>query len=202
DGLFLTGSPSNMDPSHYMGNPSRPGTWHDAERDLAALDLIPAAIRAGMPLMAVCRGFQEMNVAFGGSLHQHVHELPGYRMHKENPDDPLDVQYAPLHSVEFTPGGLLEQISGENAAQVNSLHAQAVDRLGEGLTVEATAEDGLVEGFTVKDAPGFTLAVQWHPEWKATDNPLSLAIYGAFGEACRKYRSRGTARIQSAGVGG
>jgi putative glutamine amidotransferase len=182
-----------------MGDPSRPGTWHDAERDVAALALIPAAIRAGMPLMAVCRGFQEMNVAFGGSLHQHVHEVPGYRMHKENPDDPLDVQYSPVHLVEFTPGGLLERITGVSSAQVNSLHSQAVNRLGEGLTVEATAEDGLVEGFSVTDAPGFTLAVQWHPEWKVTSNPVSMSLYHAFGEACRQYRSRGQEPRQLAG---
>ena len=190
DGLFLTGSPSNLDPKHYMGNPSKPGTWHDPERDLAALALIPAAIRVGMPLFAVCRGYQEMNVAFGGTLHQLVHEVPGYRGHKEDPDDPVEVQYAPSHQVEFTDGGLLHRISGQRQAAVNSLHSQAVDRLGEELQVEAVADDGLVEGFTVRNAPGFTLGVQWHPEWKVTENPVSMAIFTAFGDACRSYRLR------------
>ena len=190
DGLFLTGSPSNLDPKHYMGNPSKPGTWHDPERDLAALALIPAAIRVGMPLFAVCRGYQEMNVAFGGTLHQLVHEVPGYRVHKEDPDDPVEVQYAPSHQVEFTDGGLLHRISGQRQAAVNSLHSQAVDRLGEELQVEAVADDGLVEGFTVRNAPGFTLGVQWHPEWKVTENPVSMAIFTAFGDACRSYRLR------------
>jgi putative glutamine amidotransferase len=190
DGLFLTGSPSNLEPQHYLGDPSEPGTWHDPERDLAALALIPAAIRVGMPLLAVCRGFQEMNVAFGGTLHQMVHEQPGYRVHKENEEHPLDVQYGPAHRVEFSHGGLLERISGEAGAIVNSLHAQGIDRLGQELDVEAVAEDGLVEGFAVRDAPGFTLAVQWHPEWKVLDDPVSTAIFRAWGDACRAYRLR------------
>ncbi len=190
DGLFLTGSPSNVEPRHYLGDPSRPGTWHDPERDLAALALIPAAIRAGMPLFAVCRGFQEMNVAFGGTLHQHVHEVPGYRVHKEDPDDPLDRQYAPSHRVEFSSGGVLAGITGAVGAEVNSLHSQGVARLGDELVVEAVAEDGLVEAFRVASAPGFTLAVQWHPEWQVTQNEVSLAIFRAFGDACRAYRLR------------
>jgi putative glutamine amidotransferase len=191
DGLFLTGSPSNVEPQHYLGDPSEPGTWHDPERDLAALALIPAAIRVGMPLLAVCRGFQEMNVAFGGTLHQLVHQQPGFGMHKENKDDPLDVQYAPSHQVTFTSGGLLERITGESAARVNSLHSQGVNRLGAELEVEAVADDGLIEGFTVRGAPGFTLAVQWHPEWKVLNDPVSTRIFQAYGDACRAYRLRG-----------
>jgi putative glutamine amidotransferase len=190
DGLFLTGSPSNVEPKHYLGSPSEPGTWHDPERDLAALALIPAAIRVGMPVLAVCRGFQEMNVAFGGTLHQMVHEQPGYGLHKENEDDPLEVQYGPAHGVHFAAGGMLEQMTGQPGATVNSLHSQGVDRLGEGLEVEAVAEDGLVEGFRVREAPGFTLALQWHPEWKPLANPVSMAIFSAFGDACRAYRLR------------
>lgn len=191
DGLFLTGSPSNVEPHHYLGEPSRPGTWHDPERDITALALIPAAIRAGMPLFAVCRGFQEVNVAFGGKLYQHVHEVAGYQMHKENPDDPLDLQYAPVHAVEFAENGLLQQITGQKKARVNSVHSQAVAVLGEGLLAEAWAEDGLIEAFRVKGAPGFTLAVQWHPEWKVTQSPVSMAIFKAFGDACCAYRDRG-----------
>ena len=202
DGLFLTGSPSNVEPHHYLGEPSRAGTWHDPERDAAALALIPAAIRAGMPLFAVCRGFQEMNVAFGGSLHPYVHEVPGYHMHKENADDSLDVQYAASHRVDFVRGGMLERITGERQARVNSLHSQGVNRLGEGLQVEATADDGLVEAFTVTGSPGFTLAVQWHPEWKLASNPISAAIYRAYGDACRQYRLRELAPAPSSTSGG
>ena len=190
DGLYLTGSPSNLEPHHYLGDPSEPGTWHDPERDLAALSLIPAAIRVGMPLLAICRGFQEMNVSFGGTLHQKVHELPGYLVHRENPDDPVEVQYGPAHDVAFSPGGLLERITGSNGATVNSVHSQGVDRLGDELRVEATAEDGLIEAFTVKQAPGFTLGVQWHPEWQVLKDPVSTAIFREYGDACRAYRLR------------
>lgn len=190
DGIFLTGSPSNVEPHHYMGDPSEPGTWHDPHRDLAALAMIPAAIRAGMPLLAVCRGFQEMNVSFGGSLHQMVHKLPEYGMHKENPEDPLDVQYSASHAVTFSKGGLLEKITGRQGAMVNSLHSQGVSRLGDELEVEAVADDGLIEGFIVRNSPGFTLAVQWHPEWKVLENPVSSAIFRAYGDACRAYGLR------------
>ncbi len=190
DGLFLTGSPSNLEPHHYLGEASEPGTWHDPERDLAALALIPAVIRVGMPLFAVCRGFQEVNVSFGGTLHQRVHEVPPFRVHKESPADPLDIQYGPSHQVEFVAGGVLHTITGHKGATVNSLHSQAVDKLGDELEVEAWAEDGLVEAFTVPDAPGFTLGVQWHPEWKVLENPVSEAIFRAFGDACRSYRLR------------
>ena len=190
DGIFLTGSPSNVEPHHYMGDPSEPGTWHDPHRDLAALALIPAAIRVGMPLLAICRGFQEMNVAFGGTLHQMVHTRPEYGMHKENPEDPLDVQYSASHAVSFSKGGLLEKMTGREGAMVNSLHSQGLDRLGDELEVEAVADDGLIEGFRVSNSPGFTLAVQWHPEWKVLENPVSSAIFRAYGAACRAYGVR------------
>lgn len=190
DGLYLTGSPSNVEPHHYMGDPSEPGTWHDPHRDITALALIPAAIRVGMPLLAICRGFQEMNVSFGGTLHQKVHEISAYRVHKENPEDPLEVQYGPAHPVEFTQGGMLEHITGGKSAVVNSIHSQGIDVLGEELDVEAVADDGLIEAFTVRDAPGFTLGVQWHPEWKVLENDVSTAIFQAFGRACHEYRMR------------
>lgn len=190
DGLLLTGSPSNVEPHHYLGEPSEAGTWHDPERDLASLALIPAAIRVGMPIFAICRGFQEMNVAFGGTLFQRVHEQPGFGMHKENPEDAIEVQYGPSHDVVFEPGGLMTRITGAERATVNSLHSQGVDRLGAELRVEATAEDGLVEAFVVRDAPGFNLSVQWHPEWQVRDNEISLALFQAFGDACRTYQTR------------
>ena len=191
DGHLLTGSPSNVEPRQYGGEPSKRGTLHDPERDQAALALIPAAVKAGLPMLAICRGFQEMNVAFGGSLHQAVHELPGFRMHKEDSKQSLDQQYGPSHEVRFTSGGLLERVTGLQAAVVNSVHSQGVDQLGDGLDVEAVAPDGLIEAIVVRDAPGFTLGVQWHPEWKVRDNELSLAIFQAFGEAARRYRRGG-----------
>jgi putative glutamine amidotransferase len=131
-----------------------------------------------------------MNVAFGGSLHQHVAEVEGLDVHHENPDDPLDVQYGPNHDVALTDGGLLRRLFGRERAVVNSIHEQGVDRLGRGLAVEAVAPDGLIEAFRVADSPGFNLAVQWHPEWKVTENELSLAIFKAFGDAAREYARR------------
>lgn len=190
DGLFLTGSTSNVEPHHYAGDPSEPGTEHDPHRDAATLPLARKALEIGMPLFAVCRGFQELNVALGGSLHQKVHAVPGYHNHKENPDDPLDVQYGPAHPVSLVEGGLLRQLAGVDSIEVNSLHGQGVARLAEGVTVEAIADDGLVEAFRVDDVPGFSLAVQWHPEWHVTENDFSLAIFGAFGDACRQYAAR------------
>ena len=185
DGVFLPGSPSNMEPLHYAGSPSKPGTWHDPERDQAALAMITEVVRIGVPLFAVCRGFQEMNVAFGGTLHQLVHEIPGYGMHKEDPADPIELQYAPRHAVSFVAGGQLARITGQSAASVNSLHSQAIDRLGDGLVIEARADDGLIEAISVDGAPGFALGVQWHPEWQVADSATSMAIFGAFGDACR-----------------
>ena len=187
DGVFLTGSLSNVEPHHYDGEPSEPGTLHDPHRDATTLPLARAVLKAGVPLMAVCRGFQELVVALGGSLHQKVHEVPGYHYHLENPDDPLDKQYGPSHAVDLVEGGVLHKLAGETRVMVNSLHAQGVRRLPDGVTVEAIADDGLIEAFTVDGAPGFALGVQWHPEWRVTENDFSLAMFRAFGDACREY---------------
>lgn len=187
DGVFLTGSLSNVEPHHYDGQPSDPGTLHDPHRDSTTLPLIRRVLEAGVPLMAVCRGFQELVVALGGTLHQKVHEVPGYHDHRENPDDPIDIMYGPSHPVDLVEGGVLHKMVGEARVLVNSLHAQGVARLPKGITVEAVADDGLVEGFTVDAVSGFALGVQWHPEWRATENELSLAMFRAFGAACRDY---------------
>ncbi len=187
DGLLLTGSISNVEPHHYDGEPSAPGTLHDPHRDQTTLPLIPQLVDSGMPVFAICRGFQEMNVAYGGSLHQKVKETGIYVDHSENPDDPLHVQYGPAHSVSLTEGGMLERVTGKRSLVVNSLHHQGVERLGDGLRVEAVADDNLVEAFQVEGAPGFNLAVQWHPEWSPSENPDSTAIIGAFGDAARSF---------------
>lgn len=187
DGVLLTGSPSNVEPHHYLGPPSDPDTLHDPHRDATTLPLIPRIVAAGMPLFAVCRGFQEMNVAYGGTLWQKVQEVAGYADHRENKDDPLERQYAPVHEVELVEGGELRPLAGASRVMVNSLHSQGVQKLGEGLEVEARAPDGLIEGFRVRRAPGFALAVQWHPEWQVTKNPFSLALFAAFGEAARAH---------------
>jgi len=187
DGVFLTGSISNVEPHHYDGEPSETGTLHDPHRDAATLPLTRRALAAGVPLMAVCRGFQELTVALGGTLHQTVHEVPGYHVHKEDPDDPLEVQYGPSHAVNLVEGGVLAGLAGATSVMVNSLHSQGVAKLPDGVTVEAVADDGLIEGFSVDSVHGFAMAVQWHPEWRVTDNEFSMAIFRAFGEACREY---------------
>ncbi|TQM17962.1 gamma-glutamyl-gamma-aminobutyrate hydrolase [Pseudoxanthomonas sp. 3HH-4] len=184
DGLLLTGAVSNIEPHHYSDESSYEGNLLDPRRDATNLPLIPLAIEMGVPVLAVCRGFQEVNVAFGGTLYQKVHEQPGFMDHRENKDDPLDVQYGPAHSIALVPGGMLATLVGDTQATVNSLHGQGVRRLGEGLVVEAQAPDGLIEAFR-HDGPAFMLAVQWHPEWKVAENPFYLAIFQAFGKACR-----------------
>lgn len=197
DGIMLTGSPSNIEPHHYDGEPSRHETLHDPHRDAVTLPLARAALEAGVPMLAICRGFQELNVALGGSLHQHVGEVPGYHSHRENPDDPLEVQYGPSHPVSLVEGGFLYGLHGGPTATVNSLHSQGINRLAEGVTVEAVADDGLVEAFTVDGARAFALAVQWHPEWQVENNSLSQEIFRAFGDAAReRARTRKAAHDQ------
>jgi putative glutamine amidotransferase len=191
DGILLTGSPSNVEPHRYGGDPSRVGTLHDAERDATTLPLVPRVVAAGLPLLGLCRGFQEMNVAFGGTLWQHVEEVPGHMDHREDKAQPLDVQYAPAHEVRLAEGGLLQRIAGGAATvRVNSLHSQGVRVLGAGLEVEATAPDGLVEAFRVSAAPAFAVGVQWHPEWRVMSNDFSQALFAAFGAACREAAAR------------
>lgn len=187
DGILLTGSLSNVEPHHYRGEPSKEGTLHDRERDETTLPLARRALDSGLPLLALCRGFQELNVVLGGTLHQRVHEVPGYGVHKENPEDPLEKQYGPAHYVTLTEGGLLRKLAGTDRVQVNSLHSQAVARLAAGVAVDAIADDGLVEAFHVDSADTFALAVQWHPEWRVTENEFSMSIFRAFGDACRAH---------------
>jgi putative glutamine amidotransferase len=190
DGIFLTGSYSNVEPHHYDGSPSEKGTLHDPHRDAVTLPLAKKALETGVPLLAVCRGFQELNVALGGTLHQKVQEVAGYHNHLENKDDPLDTQYGPSHPVNLADGGLLRELAGSDTVMVNSLHAQGVAKLAPGVSVEAVADDGLIEAFQVDTGPGFALAVQWHPEWRVMENDLSRAIFKAFGDACRVRASR------------
>lgn len=193
-GVLLTGSPSNVHPSHFGEDVLDPTLPLDPDRDAWTLPLIRRALERGVPLLAICRGTQETNVALGGSLHQAVHAQPGLADHRA--DDALDAagQYAPVHPVEVVPGGLLERIVapvvGGTRFDVNSLHGQGVARLAPGLRVEARAPDGVVEAFSRPEAPGFNLCLQWHPEWRAADNPVSMAILKAFGDAVRAYRDR------------
>ncbi len=186
DGLLLTGSVSNVEPQHYGASVEPSCEPYDPARDATSLPLIGPALASGLPLLAVCRGFQELNVALGGTLNPRIHETEGRLDHRSRHGDSLDVQYAPVHEVTLAPGGLLQRLlGGETAIKVNSLHWQGIDRLAPGLAVEATAPDGTIEGIRVADAPGFTLGVQWHPEWQVAQSPVSLALFGAFGAAAQ-----------------
>ncbi|MFO1269001.1 MAG: gamma-glutamyl-gamma-aminobutyrate hydrolase family protein [Rubrivivax sp.] len=190
-GVLLTGSPSNVHPSHFGEAVHDPSLPLDPARDAWTLPLVRAALARGMPLIAICRGAQEFNVALGGTLHQAVHEVPGHADHRPREDDPVEVQFGPAHAVHVVPGTRLAAIVGEDAKTlaVNSLHGQGMKTLAPGIVVEATAPDGLVEAFSLGSASGFNLCLQWHPEWQAAGNPVSRRIFAAFGDALRAYRS-------------
>lgn len=189
DGLLVTGSRSNVEPHHYGGAPSVPGTLHDAQRDAMTLPLIRAAVAADLPMLAICRGIQELNVALGGTLFQRLHEVEGRRDHRA-PEGPVEVRYAHrAHTVAIAPGSLLERLAGTRELLVNSLHAQGIDRLAPALVVEAVAPDGQIEAVRHTEAT-FVVGVQWHPEYRVTENAFGRALFGAFGEACRARATR------------
>jgi putative glutamine amidotransferase len=186
DGLLLTGSPSNVAVHHYGGPPDRPDSPQDPARDSVTLPLIPIALAAGLPLFCICRGFQELNVALGGTLHTQVHKQTGRDDHRAGQGS-YDERYAPRHPVRLVPGGSLARILGTTEIEVNSLHWQGIDRLADGLAIEGWAPDGTIEAVQIKNIRTFGLAVQWHPEYQAVENPASLALFRAFGDAARAF---------------
>ncbi len=188
DGVLLTGSKSNVHPRHFGEAVHDPALPLDEARDTWVLPLIRRVVARGIPLFAICRGFQEVNVAFGGSLHQAVQEVPDRHDHRAQKDAAADLQYGPAHDVLVQPGGVLASVLDETRIRVNSIHGQGVNRLASGLRIEARAPDGLVEALSVADARGFNLGVQWHPEWQAATNPVSTRLFKAFGAACAAYR--------------
>jgi putative glutamine amidotransferase len=190
DGILLTGSPANVHPSHFGQAVRNPELPLDEERDSVTLPLVRLAVERGIPVFAICRGLQEINVALGGSLLQAVHEEPGRLDHRADPEESPDEQYGPSHPVDIVSGGELDRILGVRQLHVNSLHGQAIDRLAPGLRIEARAPDGTVEAVHISAHPGFALAVQWHPEWKVLENPASMMIFRAFGDACRQAQAR------------
>lgn len=189
DGVLLTGSPSNIEATHF-GSSALATDRLDPRRDALTMALVPAAIETATPLLGVCRGLQEMNVALGGSLHQQVHAEPGLMDHREPDDKDLAVQFATRHEVHLAPGSAFAQWAGGSAAQVNSLHGQGIKRLGQGLVAEALAPDGLVEGVRVTQAPAFAFGVQWHPEWRHESNPFYARMLEAFAQACVAHSRR------------
>lgn len=198
DGVMLTGSPANVHPSHYDEVVADLDLPLDPARDALTLALVRACVDAGVPLLGLCRGFQEINVAMGGSLHQQVQNLPGMMDHREPQGQPPEVMYAPSHPVQLVPDSVFARWAGGPQAQVNSLHSQGVNRLAPGLQLLGHAPDGLVEAFAVRDARAFAYAVQWHPEWGFRNGGLDGAIFAAFGESCRVRRQ---ARLDPAQYG-
>ncbi|MGB6909308.1 MAG: gamma-glutamyl-gamma-aminobutyrate hydrolase family protein [Methyloceanibacter sp.] len=183
DAILLTGSPSNVAPDRYGKEaPLKPETL-DPARDALTLPLIRAAIERKVPLFAICRGLQELNVALGGSLHQAVHDVNGHRDHRAPSDIPLDERYGPLHPIRLR--GALRDWIGSDEIMVNSLHSQGIARLADGLKPEAFAEDGLVEAVRGPDDAAFCLGVQWHPEWEAKSNAVSTSLFRRFGAAAK-----------------
>jgi putative glutamine amidotransferase len=185
DGLLFPGSPSNVSPRYYGGESPRDGVLQDPHRDSTTLPLLKEAIVRGVPTLCLCRGFQELNVALGGTLHQHVQEVPGRFDHREDHDADLETQYGPIHEVRVSEDGLLSKIVRQTTFKVNSLHSQGIDRLAPPLHADAVAPDGTIEAVSMPEAKGFLLGVQWHPEWRWSENPVSREIFGAFAEAMR-----------------
>lgn len=184
DGILLTGSPSNIAPHHYSGEtPALPDKL-DPARDALTLPLVKSALAEKLPLFAICRGLQEMNVSLGGTLHQEVHTEQGLNDHRARPELPLGERWAPAHHLKLT--GRLKNWIGRDEIEVNSLHGQGIKRLAPGLTAEAFAEDGLVEAVRGPEEHPFFLGVQWHPEWDAQTNPISKELFRRFGTAARR----------------
>ena len=188
DGVLLTGARANVEPHHYDGPPFPADEPIDPERDKTALALTRAAVRANVPVFGICRGIQEINVALGGSLHYRLHMLDGKNDHRmPQHDDVTEEEIFTLkHTISITPGGILSRLVTESEVEVNSLHGQGIDRLGEGLVVEAVSPDGVIEAIALKDASTFVVGVQWHAEWKPEEHLLSRKLFEAFGEAVKQ----------------
>lgn len=187
DGILLSGSVSNVHPRHYgTEEPLRPETMDDA-RDAVTLPLIRTAVEKKIPLFAICRGYQELNVALGGTLHQAVHDQPGLNDHREKPKDLMEDRFGPSHPIRLD-DELLKWV-GQETVIVNSLHGQGISRLAKGLRPQAYAEDGLVEAVMGPMDHPFLLGVQWHPEWKAASNDVSVSLFNRFGDAVRGKRT-------------
>lgn len=184
DGFLLTGGRPNVHPSEYGAEETPAHGAFDRCRDAVVLPLIRACVDRGQPFFGICRGFQEVNVAMGGTLHPEIRDLPGRMNHRMPPEGTLEEQFALRHAVRFTEGGVFHRLLGATEVMTNTLHGQGIDRPGPRIVIEGRAPDGTPEAIHVKDAPGFTLSVQWHPEWRAGEDPVSRPLFEAFGRAC------------------
>lgn len=187
DGILMTGAISNVHPPHYGEEPTADHEPFDHGRDSTTLRLIRKVLDRGMPLFCICRGFQELNVVLGGTLETELQKGEGRLDHRAPRGQPLDVRYGPIHKISITPGGVLEKTLGKRETMVNSIHRQGIAKIAPGLQVEAVAPDGIVEAVSVKGARNFAFGAQWHPEYRAVDNPDSVKLFEAFGDAVRRY---------------
>jgi len=189
DGFIFSGGRPNVHPDEYGETATEAHGAFDRKRDQIALPLIRALIDRGQPLLAICRGFQELNVALGGTLYPEIRDLPGRENHRMPPDGTLEEKFALRHEVTFTEGGVFHRLMGQQVVMTNTLHGQGIKTPGARILVDGLAPDGTQEAFYVKDAPGFALGVQWHPEWQADLDPVSRPLFEAFGEAAQAWRS-------------
>ena len=185
DGIVMTGAASNVHPPHYGEQATADHEPFDHARDATTLKMINRVVARGIPLFCICRGFQELNVVLGGTLETELQRNEGRLDHRSPKNDDVDIRYAPAHLINIRPGGMLEKILGKRETMVNSIHRQGIKRLAPGLAVEATAPDGIIEAVSVRDAKTFAFGTQWHPEFKALNNPDSVKLFAAFGEAVR-----------------
>lgn len=187
DGFLFTGGRPNVHPEEYGESPTEAHGAFDRSRDAVTLPLIRALIERGQPLLGICRGFQEVNVAMGGTLYPEIRDLPGRMNHRMPPDGTIEEKFALRHKVSFTPGGPFARLFGADEVMTNTLHGQGIKTAGARIVIDGQAEDGTPEAIYVQDAPGFTMSVQWHPEYNAACDPVSRPLFKAFGDALRDW---------------
>lgn len=191
DGFLLTGGRPNVHPEEYGEPETEAHGAFDRARDAIALPLVRACVARGQPVMGICRGFQEVNVAMGGTLYPEIRDLPGRMNHRMPPDGTLEEKFELRHTVSFTPGGVFHRLMGASEVFTNTLHGQGIKTPGDRVVIDGTAEDGTPEAIYIRDAPGFTLSVQWHPEWNAANDPVSRPLFTAFGQALAEWAAGG-----------
>lgn len=187
DGILFTGSRTNVHPDRYAGPASKPGTLYDMERDTTSFGLIDTAVQLKTPILAICRGFQEVNVALGGTLHQELTDIEGKQDHAKHMGLAQNEQYQAAHAITLTEDGYLRTLLGQQRIEVNSLHHQGVNQLAEVLSAQAICDDGVIEAYTLAGQKQFLLGLQWHPEWHIDNDPVSQSIFSAFDKAVHQY---------------
>jgi putative glutamine amidotransferase len=198
DGFVLTGGRPNVHPEEYGEEWTEAHGAHDRARDSITLPLVRACVARGQPFLGICRGFQEVNVAMGGSLYPEIRDLPGRMNHRMPPDGTIEEKFELRHKVTLTEGGLFHRVFGATEVMTNTLHGQGIKQPGHRVVIEGHAPDGTPEAIHIKDAPGFTLSVQWHPEWNATNDPVSRPLFEAFGQAVQCWARDGARGLRAA----